>query len=567
MRLYEAEVYAMLDAFYRSTGIGAICFDPQGNLYTRAASPVSLPNPSALFQSGIADFLREVFGRLKTGMDSGNDFYTLVLPYAFISNVVPIMENGFCIGAAVTEPVPTRKMKSNEADMLLNEANLTGKNRKLVKEKLLGIPVVPYERMTALGKILFGLTRTFLPGHCPQQALKRLKPSMTETDGKHKNENFQENPNYLSYSTFLLIKETIKTGNTRLLLETMDRIGAHSVPTDQLNRADFIRSVKDNFIRSCALGCFAAIEGNAPYDRMMSLSDSFIRKAESFDNIYDIYELTKTAMIGFSRSVSSSGTIYSRPVRKSLQYIEKHYAEKITLRHLADHTKLSIYYLSGLIRKETGFSLTENINKIRIERSKQLLSNLNMSILDVAQSVGFPYQNYFAAVFKKFTGKTPTDYRRNLGAMREETNNPLSSESQFRAIYEQVIKLLRTFPGMYDTVRIVDPVKHLAWVVNENLPISLPDICYTPWKRGEPCKNCISKNAYILGETLFKLEGQKNNLYLVLATPKTIGKKVFVIEILKKVLSEPACPVFKPFLVESEISEESGGLKTTPPSR
>ena len=49
-----------------------------------------------------------------------------------------------------------------------------------------------------------------------------------------------------------------------------------------------------------------------------------------------------------------------------------------------------------------------------VEKSKNLLKNPNMSLLDVAVSVGFNSQNYYSSVFKKITNKTPLEYKQEI---------------------------------------------------------------------------------------------------------------------------------------------------------
>ena len=60
-----------------------------------------------------------------------------------------------------------------------------------------------------------------------------------------------------------------------------------------------------------------------------------------------------------------------------------------------------------------GLSLVSYTNRLRIEASKKLLSNYDLSIKETAYSCGFPDEKYFMKVFKKFEQCTPTDYRRS----------------------------------------------------------------------------------------------------------------------------------------------------------
>nr|WP_242568136.1 helix-turn-helix transcriptional regulator [Clostridium botulinum] len=63
------------------------------------------------------------------------------------------------------------------------------------------------------------------------------------------------------------------------------------------------------------------------------------------------------------------------------------------------------------IKKRNGENFSQLVNEIRIEKSKELLTKNDLSILEIALSVGFNNQNYFSSTFKKFNNKTPIEFR------------------------------------------------------------------------------------------------------------------------------------------------------------
>ena len=54
------------------------------------------------------------------------------------------------------------------------------------------------------------------------------------------------------------------------------------------------------------------------------------------------------------------------------------------------------------------------VNKLRIESSKSLLLSSDLNISEIASTTGFFDINYFSRIFKKYTGISPTDYRKNF---------------------------------------------------------------------------------------------------------------------------------------------------------
>lgn len=102
---------------------------------------------------------------------------------------------------------------------------------------------------------------------------------------------------------------------------------------------------------------------------------------------------------------------HANAIFSAKRYIQKHYREKITLENVATHTFFSPGYLSNLFKEETGESFVGYINRVRVETSKSLLLQTDRSLIDIATACGFEDQSYFARVFKKVTGISPSKYR------------------------------------------------------------------------------------------------------------------------------------------------------------
>ncbi|MFC3803941.1 AraC family transcriptional regulator [Cohnella sp. GCM10012308] len=94
-----------------------------------------------------------------------------------------------------------------------------------------------------------------------------------------------------------------------------------------------------------------------------------------------------------------------------VRYIEAHYAEPITRESLADLFHYSVPYLSKQFRRETGDSVIDYLIHARIRKAVQLLEGSELSIQEVAASVGYRDVSYFNRIFKKTTGMTPNQCR------------------------------------------------------------------------------------------------------------------------------------------------------------
>jgi two-component system, response regulator YesN len=102
---------------------------------------------------------------------------------------------------------------------------------------------------------------------------------------------------------------------------------------------------------------------------------------------------------------------YSENTKRSIKYIELNYREKISLGDIANAVGVNSSYLSRLFKSDTGINIIDCLNKIRIEKSVQLINEGKCPLKDIAEEVGIQNYNYFFKLFKKYCGVTPGEYR------------------------------------------------------------------------------------------------------------------------------------------------------------
>lgn len=94
------------------------------------------------------------------------------------------------------------------------------------------------------------------------------------------------------------------------------------------------------------------------------------------------------------------------------EYLRKNYADPVTLDRLAMMAFLSPKYFSRVFREQTGMTLTEYVQGLRVKRACELLDGGATNLSNVARSVGYADYKSFLKVFKRVTGDAPSDYRR-----------------------------------------------------------------------------------------------------------------------------------------------------------
>jgi len=95
------------------------------------------------------------------------------------------------------------------------------------------------------------------------------------------------------------------------------------------------------------------------------------------------------------------------------RYIDLHFKEPLTLDLLAEECHMNKYYLAHTFKREYGISpINYMINK-RLEESKYLLAETDLSMSQIAQLLGFSSPSYFSQVFRRTQSISPMEYRQN----------------------------------------------------------------------------------------------------------------------------------------------------------
>jgi AraC-like DNA-binding protein len=95
--------------------------------------------------------------------------------------------------------------------------------------------------------------------------------------------------------------------------------------------------------------------------------------------------------------------------------MEENYHEDINIADVVDHLNVSEAYLYKLFESEMGQSPNNFLQTLRLEKASDLLLNSSFSITDIAFASGFSSSQYFTKAFKKYTGKTPSAFKKEAG--------------------------------------------------------------------------------------------------------------------------------------------------------
>ncbi len=152
--------------------------------------------------------------------------------------------------------------------------------------------------------------------------------------------------------------------------------------------------------REAVLECFKNISQNCSCNDIYS----------SHDNRANLIRLlTITAR---SQSAQKINTSFSNPtMQKAAQYIKDNCQQPLTLTSIAKHFGYSKEYFSTLFKTSTNFGFNDYLNQMRISKASSLLLYSNLPISKISTMCGFSDSNYFASVFKKVIGISPSEFR------------------------------------------------------------------------------------------------------------------------------------------------------------
>lgn len=223
-----------------------------------------------------------------------------------------------------------------------------------------------------------------------------------------------EKQNQSQIHNTLAIEQTlmniVRKGDTAALHEWIDKAPAVRGGIVANNE---LRQQKNLIIVTATLVSRSAIRGGMDVEEALSLSDSYIQKCELMNNIVSLSNLHYHMILDFTERVECirMGKHPSRLVIDISNYIHHHLSDAITTESIARHLFISRSRLSTKFKKETGINLSDFIMQEKLEEAKRLLRYSDKTAYAISCFLGFASQSHFSLVFKKYTGKTPNEYR------------------------------------------------------------------------------------------------------------------------------------------------------------
>jgi AraC-like DNA-binding protein len=150
----------------------------------------------------------------------------------------------------------------------------------------------------------------------------------------------------------------------------------------------------------------------------IAVSNTYIKDMQIFEKLTSLL----TLLMEQSWSAQEAGHENGKNARKHFEkrqnlqevkeFLDAHYASKITLDMLAERFFINKFYLTRIFKEQFGESVTGYLLQVRITQAKQKLRFTDKPIEEIAHECGMNDANYFSRMFKKVEGVTPGEFRR-----------------------------------------------------------------------------------------------------------------------------------------------------------
>lgn len=213
--------------------------------------------------------------------------------------------------------------------------------------------------------------------------------------------------------------------NEKYLMDAVSQGKLHKVSTiasavynngTEQRVSDSLRNRKNYLIILNTLLRKAAEQGGVHPFHINQMSSNFAKKIESCHSIDYSLQLQSEMIRSYCILVKQhSLKQYSHLIGKTITLVSYDLTADLSLKSIANQLNINPSYLSSLFRKECNCTLTEYVNKKRIEQAASLLQKTNKPVNVISYECGIQDTNYFIKLFKKHTGLTPTQYKNQIG--------------------------------------------------------------------------------------------------------------------------------------------------------
>lgn len=210
------------------------------------------------------------------------------------------------------------------------------------------------------------------------------------------------------------IYDCLKNHDTEGMLEALNLVSTDYTP-GKLSKEE-LRSGKNLIISLISVMIHFAVQDRIiDNEHAMTAADVCILLCEETRNREDLLRTAYAGLYKISDLIQSyHDREYHYLVKQAKEYVFKHLHEEIVIKNMANALGVTPEHLSRTFHQAEKITLKQYIIDERIERAKNLLRFSDSSIAEISQYLSFSSPSHFSEVFKRKTGKSPAEYRKDF---------------------------------------------------------------------------------------------------------------------------------------------------------
>lgn len=152
-------------------------------------------------------------------------------------------------------------------------------------------------------------------------------------------------------------------------------------------------------------------ENNVSTARIFSRRGNIYAAFASFDTLDELEEYLIEFYSEIVHFLTRSPGGSNKYAERIIHYLNEHYREEVVFEDMAKEIGISYSYMRKIVYEQTGKSLSDYLNLLRIEKAKELLLDSDLSIAQISSEVGYMNVRSFNRLFRKFEGMPPSSYK------------------------------------------------------------------------------------------------------------------------------------------------------------
>ncbi len=289
-------------------------------------------------------------------------------------------------------------------------------DKAILREAAKKLEVISADQMQAAADLLYVTTNYFANSGTStldyQQKLRKISSWLWNENYNEKEIQVQETVEQdiveLENEIFREIRLSHKESSRKLLHKLAVKFFTHSK-----GKIEIIKGLSIEFI---SLLTRFATECGTKFEESIRYSFKRLNELEQADTVEKaILWLLTTGDAYIDLLTAKEADPLETTVNQAISFIQENYTSvELSLKVIANQCGISPSYLSRIFKNKKGYTITEQINRTRIEEAKRILQGSDITVEETAKQVGFGDRSYFCKVFKKQVGLSPSDYKKRF---------------------------------------------------------------------------------------------------------------------------------------------------------